>query len=108
MVEGVVGKEGIATTARRDVETHAEPLGENLEVDAAGIDLLQDNDIGSRRRNDRLDSVKPVAMTAKAAHIIGHDTETGHSCLLLRAVMTNRGATSSAPTLPIISPDAHL
>ena len=48
MVEGVIGKKGIAATARRDVETHAEPLGENLEVVAfAGSDFLQGNDIRS-------------------------------------------------------------
>lgn len=84
MVQGIVGKEGIAATTRRYVETHAEPLGKDLEfVVVTGVDLLQSNDIGSRRRNNCLGSGKPVTMAAKAADIIGHDAETGHSCLLL-------------------------
>ena len=108
-MEGVIGKEGIAATTRRDIETHAEPPSKNLEVVAdAGIDLLQGNEIGSCRRNDRLDSGKPITMTAKAAYIIGHDSETGHSCLLLRAMMTDKGAACRALELPTFSPGAHL
>ena len=90
MVQGIIGQERIAATGRGNVQTHTEPLGENLHfIAAAGVDLLQSNDIGSRRRNNRQDSANPIPVTAKAADIIGHDAETGHSCLLL-AMKRNR------------------